>query len=133
MLALTNGLYKHSAFQTAVACYMIQPFNSAILSKAGTGKTNMIFITCRHLLSKGVQFAIVVANEYLYHQMHHDSNIFFPDEDISVVTIDSIDASFAKGRVLILDEADAMIDDYKLVLSASMKCNSEIGGIVGLA
>jgi hypothetical protein len=65
--------------------------------------------------------------------MHNDVNIFFPDSDIEVVTIDSVDGNFAKGKVLILDEADAMIDDHKVIVDADMKHINEIGGVVGLA
>lgn len=46
---------------------MMQNVSCAIKSSSGTGKTNMIFITCRELLNRNVDFAIVVANEYLYH------------------------------------------------------------------
>ena len=84
------------------------------MSRAGTGKTNMIMILCRHLLDSSVPFAVVVANDYLYHQMYQDSKLFFPDEDIQVAIIDSVDVAFARNKVLILDEADAMIDLHKI-------------------
>lgn len=64
--------------------------------------------------------------------MHHDSNLFFPDSNITVVTVDNVDCAFAKDKVLILDEADAMIDNFKLVLSEQMKASAEIGGMVGI-
>ena len=50
--------------------------------------------------------------------MDHDAKLFFPDRDILVVQISTVDVAFAKGKTLILDEADDMIDNFKLVLNS---------------
>lgn len=132
-LALNNPLYKHSEFQTAVSCFMYQAESCSILSKAGTGKTNMICILARKLLNEGKAFAIVVANEYLFHQMYNDTRLFFTEEDVEVIQIDQLDASYAEGKILILDEADAMIDSFKLIIKEELKSTSELGGLVAAA
>jgi superfamily II DNA or RNA helicase len=111
----------------------MQPESCAIISRAGTGKTNMIMIAARQLLYQNVPFAIIVANQYLYHQMYSDAKLFFPDEDIQVATIESVDAAFARNKVLILDEADAMIDQHKIEIDVSMKQFEDIGGLVGVS
>lgn len=112
---------------------MAQTESCAILSKAGTGKTNMIFILCRRLLNDGKKFAIVVANEYLYYQMYQDVKLFFPDEEVDVIQVSEIDSAYCKGRILILDEADAMIDNHKIIIQDEHKSTADVGGLVAAA
>lgn len=47
--------------------------------------------------------------------------------------VDQLDASFAKGKVLLVDEADAIIDQHKIILRSEMTSNGEIGGMVAMA
>ncbi len=57
-----------------------------------------------------------MANEYLYHQMYHDVQLYFPDEEVKISIISNVDTAYARNKVLILDEADAMIDEYKIIM-----------------
>jgi hypothetical protein len=44
-----------------------------------------------------------------------------------------MNAAIAKDKILILDEADAMIDEFKVVFPAEIKTLGEMGGMVALA
>jgi hypothetical protein len=46
---------------------MIQEGSCAIVSRAGTGKTNMIMIAAKFYLDQGIDFAVVTWNEYLHY------------------------------------------------------------------
>ena len=106
--------------------------NLSIQCPAGMGKTNMIFLLCSHLIATGKDFAIVTANQLLFEQMSFDCRLYFPDQDIAVVLLTGVDFDFAKDKILILDEADAMIDDCKVLIKEDMKRSNEVGGMVAV-
>jgi superfamily II DNA/RNA helicase len=65
--------------------------------------------------------------------MYNDAREFFPDQKIEVVTITGVDMKFAKGKILIMDEADAMIDEHKIHFPEEMKSSFDISGTVAAA
>jgi hypothetical protein len=48
--------------------------------------------------------------------MYHDVQLYFPDEEVKISIISNVDTAYARNKVLILDEADAMIDEYKIIM-----------------
>jgi superfamily II DNA/RNA helicase len=65
--------------------------------------------------------------------MYDDVKLFFPDDNIDVVMISGVDLNYARERILILDEADAMIDECKIKFSSESRTSSEVCGMIAVA